>query len=58
MKKTKKATEPLIRASELIKKGNENFPHLEGNQKGSVAKSYMTNDLLIYGLILAPFLIY
>jgi hypothetical protein len=27
-------------------------------QKGSVAKSYMTNGLLIYGYIFAHFLIY
>ncbi len=27
----------------------ENFPHILGNSEGSGAKSYMTNDLLIYG---------
>ncbi len=32
----------------LIKK-KENFSHILGNSEGSGAKSYMTNDLLIYG---------
>jgi hypothetical protein len=32
----------------LIEK-EENFPHILGNSEGSGAKSYMTNDLLIYG---------
>jgi hypothetical protein len=40
----------------LIKK-KSNFPHKE-IQNGAVAKSYMTNGLLIYGEILAHFLIY
>jgi hypothetical protein len=30
-------------------KRKENFPHLLGNSKRSGAKSYTTNDLLIYG---------
>ncbi len=35
--------------STLIKKKNRIFPIYEEIQKGSVAKSYMTNGLLIYG---------
>jgi hypothetical protein len=38
------------------KKLNQIF--LKEIQKGAVAKSYMTNGLLIYGEIFAPFLIY
>jgi hypothetical protein len=43
----------------LIKKEN-NFPHIQYKeiQNGAVAKSYMTNGLLIYGEIFAHFLIY
>jgi hypothetical protein len=41
-------------------KGNLNFPHILSKeiQSGAVAKSYMTNGLLIYREIFAHFLIY
>jgi hypothetical protein len=41
----------------LIKR-KSNFPHIREIQSGAVAKSYMTNGLLIYGEIFAHFLIY
>jgi hypothetical protein len=37
-----------IKDGTLIKKKTK-FPHILGNLEGSGAKSYMTNDLLIYG---------
>jgi hypothetical protein len=40
------------------KKENKIFLIYKEIQKGSVAKSYMTNDLIIYGEIFAHFLIY
>jgi hypothetical protein len=42
------------------KKENQNFLINKEIQNGAVAKSYMTNDLLIYGeiFIRKPFLIY
>ncbi len=43
--------------STLIKKENQIFLIREEIQNGAVAMSYMTNDLLIYGEILAHFLI-
>ncbi len=42
----------------LIKKGNQIFLIYKEIQNGAVAKSYMTNGLLIYGEIFAHFLIY
>jgi hypothetical protein len=46
-----KSTNILCRKSAnatLIKKKIK-FPHILGNSEGSGAKSYLTNDLLIYG---------
>jgi hypothetical protein len=40
------------------KKENQIFLLYKEIQSGAVAKSYMTNDLLIYGEIFAHFLIY
>jgi hypothetical protein len=40
------------------KKDNQIFLIYKENQSGAVAKSYMTNGLLIYGEIFAHFLIY
>jgi hypothetical protein len=40
------------------KKENQIFPIYKEIQSGAVAKSYMTNGLLIYGEIFAHFLIY
>jgi hypothetical protein len=40
------------------KKENQNFPIYKEIQNGAVAKSYMTNGLLIYGEIFPHFLIY
>jgi hypothetical protein len=40
------------------KKENKIFLTYKEIQKGVVAKSYMTNGLLIYGEIFADFLIY
>jgi hypothetical protein len=40
------------------KKENKMFLIYKKIQNGAVAKSYMTNGLLIYGLIFAHFLIY
>ncbi len=40
------------------KKDNKIFLIYKEIQKGAVAKSYMTNGLLIYDLIFAHFLIY
>jgi hypothetical protein len=42
----------------LIKKENQTFLIYKEIQSGAVAKSYMTNGLLIYGEIIAHFLIY
>jgi hypothetical protein len=42
----------------LIKKENTIFLIYKEIQNGAVAKSYMTNDLLIYGEIFAHFLTY
>jgi hypothetical protein len=51
----------------LIKKRRKKFPHISGNSEVSGAKSYISNDLLIYGenicvfphiCIRKPFLIY
>jgi hypothetical protein len=42
----------------LIKKGNQIFLIYKEIQSGAVAKSYMSNGLLIYGEIIAHFLIY
>jgi hypothetical protein len=39
-------------------KENQFFLIYKEIQNGAVAKSYMTNGLLIYGEIFAPFLIY
>jgi hypothetical protein len=39
-------------------KENKIFPICKEIQKGAVAKPYMTNGLLIYGVIFAHFLIY
>ncbi len=39
-------------------KENQIFPIYKEIQEGAVAKSYMTNGLLIYGEIFAHFLIY
>jgi hypothetical protein len=36
-------------------KNKINFPHILGDSEGSGAKSYMTNDLLIYGEIICAF---
>jgi hypothetical protein len=44
--------------STLIKKENQIFLEYKEIQNGAVAKSYMTNGLLIYGEIFAHFLIY
>jgi hypothetical protein len=40
------------------KKVNQNFPIYKEIQKGAVAKSYITNGLLIYREIFPHFLIY
>jgi len=40
------------------KKENQNFPIYKEIQNGAVAKSYITNGLLIYGEIFPHFLIY
>jgi hypothetical protein len=40
------------------KKENQNFLKYKEIQNGAVAKSYMTNGLLIYGEIFEHFLIY
>ncbi len=40
------------------KKENQNFPIYKEIQNGAVAKSYITNGLLIYGEIFPNFLIY
>ncbi len=40
------------------KKENQIFLIYKEIQNGTVAKSYMTNDLLIYGKIFSHFLIY
>jgi hypothetical protein len=40
------------------KKENQIFPIYQEIQSGAVAKSYMTNGLLIYGEIFSHFLIY
>jgi hypothetical protein len=40
------------------KKEESNFHHKEGNSEWAVAKSYMTNGLLICGEIIAHFLKY
>jgi hypothetical protein len=40
------------------KKENQIFFIYKENQSGAVAKSYMTNGLLIYGEILSHFFIY
>jgi len=42
----------------LIKKKNQIFLIYKEIQNGAVAKSYMTNGLLIFGEIFAHFLIY
>jgi hypothetical protein len=42
----------------LIKKENQSFLICQEIQNGAVAKSYMTNGLLIHGEIFANFLIY
>jgi hypothetical protein len=42
----------------LIKKENQIFFIYKEIQSGAVAKSYMTNGLLMYGEIFAHFLIY
>jgi hypothetical protein len=42
----------------LIKKENQIFLIYREIQSGAVAKSYMTNGLLIYGEIFAQFVIY
>jgi hypothetical protein len=46
------------RAGTLIKKLNKIFLIYKEIQKGSVAKSWMTNGLLIYGYIFAHFPLY
>ena len=40
------------------KNENQNFPIYKEIQNGAVAKSYITNGLLIYGEIFPHFLIY
>ncbi len=40
------------------KKRKSNFPQYKEIQNGAVAKSYMTNGLLLYGEIFAHLLIY
>ena len=47
-----------VLSSHTDKKGNQNFPKYKEIQDGAVAKSYMTNGLLMYGEIFAHFLIY
>jgi hypothetical protein len=47
-----------ISMSALIKKEKKSFLIYKEIKKGSGAKSCMTNNLLIYGLIFAYFLIY
>jgi hypothetical protein len=44
--------------SYIDKKENQIFLIYKEDQKGSVAKSYMTNGLLIYDNIFALFLVY
>jgi hypothetical protein len=44
--------------STLIKKKRKFSSYIKKIQSGAVAKSYMTNSLLIYGEIFAHFLIY
>ncbi len=41
--------------SHTDKKRKENSPHILGNSEGPAAKSYMTNDLLIYGKNICAF---
>jgi hypothetical protein len=48
----------LIIPGHTDKKENLNFLIYKEIQSGAVAKSYMTNGLLIYGKIFAHFLIY
>jgi hypothetical protein len=47
-----------IRPPCTVKKENQIFVIYREIQSGAVAKSYMTNGLLIYGEIFAHFLIY
>ncbi len=47
-----------VRAATLIKKEKLIFLIFKEIQNGAVAKSYMTNGLIIYGEIFSHFLIY
>ncbi len=49
---------PFTSTGYTDKKENQNFPIYKEIQNGSVAKSYITNGLLIYGEIFPHFLIY
>jgi hypothetical protein len=49
---------PLLHLHYTDKKENQIFLIYKESQNGAVAKSYMTNGLLIYGEIFAHFLIY
>jgi hypothetical protein len=49
---------PYLTYGTLIKKENKIFLLYKEIQSGAVAKSYMTNGLLIYGEIFTHFLIY
>jgi hypothetical protein len=48
----------ILESSYTDKKENQNFPIYKEIQDGAVAKSYMTNGLLIYGEIFSLCLIY
>ncbi len=48
----------MEKSSSLIDKKNQIFLIYKEIQNEAVAKSYMTNGLLIYGVIFAHFLIY
>jgi hypothetical protein len=49
---------PRKKVTSLIKKKIKIFPIYKEIQNGAVAKSYITNGLLIYGEIIPYFLIY
>jgi hypothetical protein len=49
---------PGLSGTHTDKKENLNFPIYKEIQNGAVAKSYITNGLLIYGEIFPHFLIY
>ncbi len=49
---------PPVMESLADKKEKQNFPIYKEIQNGAVAKSYITNGLLIYGEIFPHFMIY